>query len=461
MNKIDYENIQTININVTKKLLKFISEEIQKEDVLEEIDFFHDDFIDHKLAFNIWLSFDFVDKSGQSFIDKFLKEKGHKLNSNEQDVLRERNKSTLSLFEIVEINDKFIRVIDLFQHKYYSLWEPDLSSALNVDDLVFGRVANLLGSTTFVGDINYLPLSARDTFLREALIDFNDLRKTNPSLTIKRYLKGNSMHLYAIYTNCIFEIMDMEDDINSIFYNELNEFQSYLNAKSKSGSIKKHLLNLMDFFEYYLIENDLSLYDLNEIDLNLFFTQAIKDSFILSMEDLNSYISTFKDYLAFLSNKDPIYKENYKEILNISKSRFQIGKLFEDTDIPFKLDNNLCDALENQLDDSSLLLSIDFDKLILYILNNPLKLTKKRKYIQRKDLLELNNILEFSIVIDKKAPNQGDFPIINMFYDFALDLNLLSIENNVLSLTPRASVYLRLRDEEKYTIFFNYIWDEK
>ncbi len=460
MNNIDYKNIQTINVNVTKKLLKYISKEIQKEEVLDEIQFFHEDFVDHNLAFNIWLSFDFMDKSGKSFIDKFLDKKGKLLTSNEREILIERNKSNISLFEVIEIDKEFIKVMDLFQHKYHTLWEPDLSAALNENDLIFGRVADLLGAMTFIGDINYLPISARDDFLRETLMDFNELRKTDASLTIQEYLKNNSMELYSIYTNCIYEIMEMEDDINSIFYDELNEFQGYLSVKSKSKRMKKHLLNLVDFFEYYLIERDLSLYDIDGIDFNMFFIEAIENSFILSLDDLNSYISTFKTYLLFLSNKDPIYKEAYKDILNISKSRFQIAKLFKDTDMPFKLDNKLCTALEGYLDDYSLLLTIDFDKLILYILNNPLDLTKTRKHIKRKDLLELNNIFEFYTETNKKAPNQIDFPLIDMFYNFALELNLVTIKSGAMFLTPRGSNYLRLRDEEKYTIFFNYIWDE-
>lgn len=461
MNKIDYQNIQTININVTKKLLKYISKEIQKEDIIDEIQFFHNDFIDHQLAFNIWLSFDFVDRSGRSFIDRFLDDKGHLLSTNELEILNKRNQSNISLFEIINIDKEFIKVMDLFQHKYYTLWEPDLSSALNINDLIFGRVADLLGAVTFIGDINYLPITARNTFLREALIDFNNLREEHTSLTIKEYLKHNSVQLYSIYTNCIFEIMEMEEDINSMFYDELDEFQSYLKIKSKQGNINKHIKNLISFFEYYLIEKDLSLYDLNEIDFEMFFTNAIKNSFILSIEDLNSYISTFKQYLGFLSNKDPIYKETYKEILDISKSRFQIAKLLEDANIPFKLDTKLCRALEDYLDDYSLLLTMDFDKLMLYILNNSLELTKKRMHIKRKNLIEINNFLEFSVDIKKKSPNQVDFPVIDMFYDFIFDLNLAFIKDHILSLTERGLNYLRLSDEEKYTIFFKYMWSEE
>lgn len=460
MNKINYKSIQKLNIDITKQLLKYITKEMQNEDLIDEIQFFHDDFIDHELAFNIWLSFDFIDKNGLSFIDKFLDAKGHLLSSKEQEILKERNNSNISLFEVIDIDNEFILVIDLFEHKYHTLWEPDLSSALNVDDLIFGRVANLLGSVNFIGDINYLPVSARDTFLREVFRDFNDLRKTEPCLTIKEYLKNNSIKLYTIYTNCIFEIMEMEDDINSIFYDELDEFQSYLNYKFKNLDSNDHISNLIEFFEYYLVEKDLSLSDLDQIDFNQFFSKSIESSFILSIEDLNSYISTFKYYLEFLSKKDYKYKKAYEDILDISSSRFQIAELFKNTEFSFKLDTKFSKSLEGYLDDYSLILTMDFDKFMLYILNNPLKLTEKNKHIKRKNLLEINDLLESSIDVQKKVPNQKDFPKIQFFYNFGLDLKLISIIQDNLSLTTKGYNFLRLKDEEKYIIILNYMWSE-
>lgn len=460
MNKINYKSIQKLNIDITKQLLKYITKEMQNEDLIDEIQFFHDDFIDHELAFNIWLSFDFIDKNGLSFIDKFLDAKGHLLSAREQEILKERNKSNISLFEVIDIDNEFIRVIDLFEHKYHTLWEPDLSAALNVDDLIFGRVANLLGSVNFIGDINYLPVSARDTFLIESFRDFNDLRKTDPGLTIKEYLKNNSINLYTIYTNCIFEIMEMENDINSIFYDELDEFQSYLNYKFKNLDSNDHISNLIEFFEYYLVEKDLSLSDLDQIDFNQFFSKSIESSFILSIEDLNSYISTFKYYLEFLFKKDSKYKKTYEDILDISSSRFQIAELFKNTEFSFKLDTKFSKVLEDYLDDYSLILTMDFDKFMLYILNNPLKLTEKNKHIKRKNLLEINDLLESPIDVQKKAPNQKDFPKIQFFYNFGLDLKLISIIQDDLSLTTKGYNFLRLKDEEKYIIILNYMWSE-
>src|SRR5699024_6726553 len=138
----------------------------------------------------------------------------------------------------------------------------------------------------------------------------------------------------------------------------------------------------------------------------------------LSIEDLNSYISTFKYYLEFLFKKDSKYKKAYENILDISSSRFQIAELFKNTEFSFKLDTKFSKALEGYLDDYSLILTMDFDKFMLYILNNPLKLTEKNKHIKRKSLLEINDLLESSIDVQKKAPNQKDFPKIQFFYNF-------------------------------------------
>ena len=35
--------------------------------------------------------------------------------------------------------------------------------------------------------------------------------------------------------------------------------------------IKKYVANLIDFFEYYLADEDLTLYDLDQIDFKIFF----------------------------------------------------------------------------------------------------------------------------------------------------------------------------------------------
>jgi len=69
--------------------------------------------------------------------------------------------------------------------------------------------------------------------------------------------------------------------------------------------------------------------------------------------------------------------------------------------------------------------------------------------------------MENEEAIDSKAPNQVDFPMLNFFYVFALDNKLLKLDGDFLVATKKASQYLWLSDEDKYTLFLQYIWDDK
>ncbi len=46
---------------------------------------------------------------------------------------------------------------------------------------------------------------------------------------------------------------------------------------------------------------------------------------------------------------------------------------------------------------------MDFEKFLLYMMNNPLKTTNKNKYIRRKDLLNINEVMENSESVVKKS----------------------------------------------------------
>lgn len=461
MTEFNYKQIQKIDMSATKKLLNYISEEIQDETILDTLEFFYPDFGEqkHSIAFNVWISIDFIGKDGKTFIEKFLKEKSNKLTPQEKEVLYERNRSNISLFEILDTKGEFIEVADLFENKTYTIWEPDLVSNISVGDLALARVGNLLGHITFIGDISFLPSSIKSTFLEEVFIDFNRIRLSSTNLTMNKYLKKHSINLYRIYTNCIFKAMEMDEDILSILYDEIDEFESYLSLKTSKTMIKKYVANLIDFFEYYLADEDLTLYDLDQIDLNFFFTEAINDGFIMSQEDLNSYISTFKNYLRFLSIKSIDYKEAYKELLSISESRFDFIDKFKMIKSPFVIDRELSNTLSDFLNEDSISLVMDYDKFILYMLDRPLELTEKNKFIKRKNLMEINEILELGNYTDKSSPNQQDFPLIHMFYNFSIYLGLMSIDGNKLLVSNKGSNYLRLRDEDKYTLFFQYIWN--
>ena len=460
MSKSKYKKIQKINLSITKRLIEYINEEMKKENIIEELNFFDQDFFSHNIAFDLWLSFDFLDENDNSFIESFLIKYQDSLKPKEIEILQARNNSNISLFEIISMNDNFILIKNLLENKEELIWEENLAQVLNIGDLIFSRVANLLGLNTFVGSISYLPPSVKDKFIREVFIDFNNIREMLPELDIKRYLKNHSINLYTIYTTCVFEAIELEYDISSVFYDEIEEFQSYLTLKEKHINSNKIIANLIEFFEYYLADDDFSLRDIDQVDLKLFFDSAIGDGFIISNEMLNSYIQTFKIYLAFLSNIDKKYKDTYKSILCISNSRFYFMNLLKDKKIPFKINEDFCNAIQDDFNDFYSIPLIDFDKFLLYMINNPVELTNKSKKIKRVHLLEINNILDSSEEVKKKAPNQIDFPLIELYYNISIFLGLCEIKGGKLYITTKGSSFIRLRDEEKFTIFFEYIWSK-
>ena len=118
-------------------------------------------------------------------------------------------------------------------------------------------------------------------------------------------------------------------------------------------------------------------------------------------------------------------------------------------------------SISNFLNEDAISLIMDYDKFMLYILDKPLDLTEKNKYIKRKNLLEINKILELSNYVSKDSPNQKDFPVIHMFYKISLKLGLLLINDNKLSVSNKGTNYLRLRDEDKYALFFHHIWNNE
>ena len=460
MQTLDYKKIQKIEISATEKLLNYISTVVEFESLLEDVDFFYPDFDENKnqIAFDIWLSMDFITDSGKSFISQFLDEKSSELTTEEKEILIERDKSNISLFEIIDICNESIQVLDLLQNTSHRLWDPELAEIVNSGDIIFGRIGNLLGHLTLIGDLNYLPTVTKDFFIRQAFIDFNYLRLSLPNLTIKEYLKNHSLNLYSIYTNCMFQAMELEEDTTSYLYDELDEFEGYLQLNTPTQSIRKHITILMDFFEYYLADEELTLHDLDKIDLNLFFIEAIKDGFLSCHEDLHSYIGTLKKYIGFLSNMNPEYKKAYKSILDISKDRFSFMKQFKLVKPIFKIDHHFSSLVSHLLNEEALSILMDLDKFILYVIDNPLELTTKNKYIKRKNLFEICNILETGDFPNKKAPNQQDFPIIHLLFKLTTHLGVLSIKDTTLSVTKKGSNYLRLRDEEKYALLFQYIW---
>lgn len=462
MQKLSYEVAHRLERYTTKKLVEFINNLVEIDDILKEINyeypFFSDD--SSRAGFKVWLSIDYINKDGKTFIDRFLELKLDSLNDYEKDILVEKNRSFVSLFEIIGFDQEHMILLDTLQNKEYSIWEPQMKEVLNEGEFIFTRIGKILDNYSFIGEISYLPESVKPLFTEEVLLDFNSKRLDNPNLVIKEYLKKYSLQLIKNYNNCIFNAIEIDDDINSYLYDELDEFEGFLKNKANNLTIGKHISNLVEFFEYYLVQEDLTLYDLDQLDFKDFFNEAISDGFINSQDDLNSYINTLKRYMNFLSNKSSDYKEAYLDLLDISEDRFSYMENLKSINTPFVIDRKLESHIAGVLNDTAINILTEFDKFILYIVDNPLELTQKLKQIKRKNLLELYQLFQNPGLITKNSPNQEDFPTINMFFKISLKLNLTEMEKNNLKLTKKGTNFIRLKDEEKFTLIFSCIWDK-
>ncbi len=463
MSKLSFDEIQTIQENATRKLIAYINENIKNDKSLETIEFYYPDFDERKarLAFNVWVSIDYINNSGKTFIEQMLEERSNELSNAEKIILIERNKSFISLYEIKNIKGNKVHVRDLLTSKDHVLWEPVTSSILNKGDLIFGRIGNIIDFKGFIGNISFLPSSVKDRFIENVLVDYNRTKFRYPDLTIERYLKLKSINVYRIYTECIYDVINMgldeEDDITTALYEELDDFEYYLQGQMSRSEIKKHITNLINIFENYVIEYGNSLHDIAKLDLEHMIKEAIKDGFILSQQELSSYISTLKKYFKYLKSIRPEYKDAYKNILEISKNRFLYLnhkiKLIPNFDINRTISTNISNGIiEFDFD-----FIMDYERFLLFLMSNPIPLTKKRKYIKRKNLEELNNIMENRTNVQKKRPNQEDFPMLEFFYHFSLEIGLANIKGEYLNATNKAHYYLRLSDEEKYSLFIQYI----
>ncbi len=461
MNTLNYEELRKLETSATSKLLKYMEANVDKDKALEEMDYLYPYFQDesNKSAVDLWLSTDYIPGNNKPYIETFLQEEKNSLNDLEMQILYNRRDSYLSLFEIIDYIGEYVVVKDILQDKVKNIWEPLLTNVISEGEIILARVGKLLDEYSFIGTINYLPYNMKSMFMEEVMIDLNLIRRYNNSITMEEYLKEHTLTLYRIYGDCILDAIENTEDIVSILYDELDEFELYLNNKYHNVIIGKHISNLIDFFEYYLVDEDLTLYHIDKIDFHVFFKQAIEEGFIDSQDSLNSYISTLKKYLRFLNTFYGEYKDSYLQLLDISNNRFSYMNKLKAANTNFKIDKHLSSFLTLSLNEVAQTFLFDFDKFLLYTVENPLELTSKNKFIKRKHLLEFEDILE-SNTIKRKSPNQKDFPLVNLYYFISINLGLMVIKGSYLTITKKGTLYLRLREEEKYSLFFQYIWSD-
>ena len=461
MSSINTKEVKQLEFDVTKKLFTYIYANIDLNKVIEELDkdysYFYD--ADNNIAFNIWLSLDYIYKDEKTFTEIFLEDKVDSLSIEEKKILGERKDSYLSLFKIVKFDGKHTLIKDLLTQEDFYLLEPELPNIIKEGAYVFSRIGKSFDNYNFIGDINYLPSSCKYNFIKGVLKDFNITRKFQEKLTMKEYLKRFGLNLYKIYDRVLFDSLDIKETLDLFRIDdleELGEFEDYLSLIMDEEEMEIHLSNLSDLVPFYFASEYASLNNLLDIDIDDIILASIDNAIIVSRKDLMTFIDTLKLYFGFLSNKSNDYYDLFNQIDEISKSPFKYIRHVNSYDTDFSIDRNFTYYVESFLNEKAENMINDFDMFLLFLESDDITLTPKKKLIPKKILSEIEGDFKNKTSPLPSSLTQRDFLSIDLYYKVSLDLDLLKIKDDKLIFDERAMNCYMLDISEKYALVFEY-----
>jgi len=431
------------------------------------------------IVFNMWLTLDYVTPHGKTFIEHFLREKSKGLSKEEVDILKGLNKSFVSLFKVLDTKNDYIILKDLINNKEFILLNHQYIK-IKRGYVFLGRNANLLGKFELVGEMTFVDPKVEETILEVINRSYSIFKNHEPNLTMKIFLKK--------YSNLIYELIDpilqenIQEEIPQDIKNKLNEFGRHLefNERLKNQTIRKHLDRVFEFYWYYLRDIDKGLYEIDGDVLKDFLTEGITNDFISSKTELASYITSIKKFAKYLKEKGIIQKEAYDSIVEISKNKDYYIEMFHEFDIGsydnivdfdealdyfidpcFNVDSQIARIVEKYNYDTTQRFLEDYKTFLEYLTNNDVKATNINNYINRKNILKLNDILENRIKIEGTV-NQKDIPIIHLFYQFSKDKEILALNDRGYIVVEREEIedFNGLNPNEQVATLINYIWYE-
>lgn len=449
------KEIKSTESMLNDRLLDFVTEENKMEDILEDLDLDMD-----RLPLDSWIISDYVKSNDKTYIDEFLETYSHSLSPLEIEILKQKSLSHISMFEMVEISGNKIYVEDrLDDGKSYTIIDESISNILLEGDCILARIAKIRGQYHFIDDVEYVPPSITGILYENILVHFNRERIKDPSLDIKTYLKKYSLDIYSLYRDCLTNHLDETDEDIPAIISDIAEFQEYA-IENFPKDYHIYMTNLMEIFEYSFMDKNLNLHDINMIDIAKFFREGVRDGFIKSKEDYNSYIDALKAYLVYLGPASPQYKTTYNQVIEISKNRFKYMDKLKNNNFDYDYDRMLVSTINNRLSNDSLDFVGDLDRFLIFVMEFELDLTDKRKEIRRKDLLSMNKLLRLAQPFLSSRPSQKDSRIIDLLYNLSLSLKLTRIVDSRMIISEKGKNFFKLRDEEKFAIGFSYIWNK-
>lgn len=457
MKNLNYDVLMQINSDIYKNLEKYIRAKKIKEELFNKIPLQYPPFLldEESTAFNMWLMCDYKDEKGKTVIDKYLYD-NFLISSIEKEVLIAKKKSYPSLYEILEIKNEIIVAKNAFTADIVEILEPSAKRILKEGDNFLARVDNVLSYNIFSGEITYAPKSVVPYFIKEVLYDFNYELSKDFSLSFSNYVKTNCLRFYDMfYMNAYEHFNASKEDALSI-YEDIEEFQSYIVSKRDSNISEKYISKLFEIYDYYLKPEELSLRDINKVDLIKLFRDAIYDGFIVSSESFLLYLDALTEYVIFKSNQTIDFTHSLQQIRKIRENRFEFINEIHTEDSYFYKDNYLVSKLselDTTINDDFIK---DFDVYLIYLISNPLTLTDKKQNVRKADKLILMDYMFGLYEINDYFKSSID--VLDIFRTLGLSLAVLEIKDNKLTASDIVEDYLILTQEEKMQIMLSEIF---
>lgn len=457
MKNLNYDVLMQINSDIYKNLEKYIRAKKIKEELYNKIPLQYPSFLldEESTAFNMWLMCDYKDEKGKTVIDKYLYD-NFLISSIEKEVLIAKKKSYPSLYEILEIKNEIIVAKNAFTADIVEILEPSANRILKEGDNFLARVDNVLSYNIFSGEITYAPKSVVPYFIKEVLYDFNYELSKDFSLSFSNYVKTNCLRFYDMfYMNAYEHFNASKEDALSI-YEDIEEFQSYTVSKRDSNISEKYISKLFEIYDYYLKPEELSLRDINKVDLIKLFRDAIYDGFIVSSESFLLYLDALTEYVIFKSNQTIDFTHSLQQIRKIRENRFEFINEIHTEDSYFYKDNYLVSKLselDTTINDDFIK---DFDVYLIYLISNPLTLTDKKQNVRKADKLILIDYMFGLYEIGDYFKSSID--VLDIFRTLGLSLAVLEIKDNKLTASDIVEDYLILTQEEKMQIMLSEIF---
>lgn len=463
MEIFDYEKLRNLQIQAFGNLLNYIEENNDLDKILDSIDVenLDPDYDPHLMAIYIWLAFDYIHKDGFSFVEKYIQNNYIYSSSGEIDILKDLSETYNSIYKVLEFDGDYVLVKDILTRDEYRVLEPNMANGVNSGEFIFARIGKVLSKYLFIGDTNFLPDPIKDSLLQSILMNFNSKKNKKYSDNILAYLKNNFLEVYIMYYNSVIDVLDTQEDIHEdeVFY-DIEDFYSYLELKNTDSiKIKQHISDLLNFYDLYLEPMDMSLLDIDTLDIREHLIQSLKLRYINTPDELNSTINTLIEYGKFLANMDSKYVGFYSSLLQIGKDRFTLMKYLKNNE-GFNINRDFSKIVFEYMDDQNIDCVNDFSEFLGYMSEKKPILTEKKGELKKITLIDLQEIFKYKSLYRDPKNIQRHFPVINFLFHLSLNKSLLTTLNNKVFLSNLSTSFVRLLDEDKFTLLFDYLWSD-